>query len=320
MRESVVSTNKCSMMLSLFVIIVFIAILTNESITKVHSLSVSASLSSKKLPSWSPCRIELDNVSQSYPQSIWRKLTSSVPRREYAIDQITLSLQNEFILLLGASSSGKSTILKLILGKETPVSGSVTISVPKDKNFNRLLQPPLPVLLDERPLYLYVNSPDTVERIWEQAISSIGTTYSTKNELFHDLAEVLDLSLEQKGSNLSPSECYRCRIGEACLISMLSNQQPPQFQKDQEETEIQSLKHTTAPIILLDEWMDTETSAVTRKVHLALVRLVQRGAIVISVTHKQNLYKTNVGPMRCITLNRGSVLSNTLVGDEDTIL
>jgi ABC-type polysaccharide/polyol phosphate transport system ATPase subunit len=60
---------------------------------------------------------------------------------------------------------------------------------------------------------------------------------------------------------------------------------------------------------LLDEWMDTETSTVVQKVQPSLQRLVERGAVVISVTHKPNLYHLVDGGMRRITLCRGSILS-----------
>jgi hypothetical protein len=57
-----------------------------------------------------------------------------------------------------------------------------------------------------------------------------------------------------------------------------------------------------APILLLDGWMDTETSTVVQKGQPSLHRLGKRGAVVISVMHKPNLCQLDAGIHR-IALN-----------------
>ena len=47
-----------------------------------------------------------------------------------------------------------------------------------------------------------------------------------------------------------------------------------------------------APLLLLDEWLDKETSGVIQSVQDALVRLVDAtGAVVISITHKPERWR-----------------------------
>ena len=354
---------------------------------------------------WVPCNIELENVSLSYPVSLWRKLTSSVPRREYAIKDITLTVKSgELTFLVGSSSCGKSTLLKLIQGTEKPTTSNnnnnnnnnvdedvvglikITSILKNNNNNNPVLQeqqeqqqqqpstpPPLvvgvPILLEERPTYYYTNNSDTIGTIWQNKIKSIIThiqqkqqqqqqqkdgSWSSSNSssllllllketkettattitdiILRELSNILDLSLQQKaGTNLSSSQCYRCCLGEACLesilLSMIKNHHQQQQEQEQQEQEQIVTIVVPAPIILLDEWMDTETSTVIQRVQSSILNLVDRtGGIVINVTHKQDLYyyydshdnnkknnnKNNKNnKMRCITLSRGSILSDT---------
>jgi ABC-type nitrate/sulfonate/bicarbonate transport system ATPase subunit len=100
---------------------------------------------------WAPSSVSLEKVSQSYSSSAWRRLTSSVPRREFAVEKLSLSIASEFLMLVGASSTGKSTVLRLILGEE-PVAGKVRFTT-SDPG----VSPDLPVLLDERPPFDFDN-------------------------------------------------------------------------------------------------------------------------------------------------------------------
>jgi ABC-type transport system involved in cytochrome bd biosynthesis fused ATPase/permease subunit len=249
-------------------------------------------------PSWLPCSIELDRVSQQYPITLWRKLTSSEPRREYAIENVSLSLNSDFTLLVGNSSSGKSTLLKLVAGQEPPVSGRILTSLVNNENTK--LSPSNPVILEERPVYS--NEQRSLNEILKGTILELVSTDLAKelegSPLLPELSDLLDLSLEQKGLNFSPSESYRCCIAVACLNSMLYNY----------EENSKRCHSLPAPILLLDEWLDTETSTVVQKVQSSLLELVAKGAIVISITHKPKLYKMEES-IRRITLSTGRILS-----------
>jgi cell division transport system ATP-binding protein len=77
--------------------------------------------------------IRFDNVTKVYPQ---------VPRP--ALDNITLEVaKGEFVFLVGASGSGKSTFLRLVLKEEKPTSGVVHVA---GKDVARLSQWKVPHL------------------------------------------------------------------------------------------------------------------------------------------------------------------------------
>jgi ABC-type lipoprotein export system ATPase subunit len=208
--------------------------------------------------------------------------------------------------MVGASSSGKSALLKLIGGLQQPTSGTVTISSSSTTtNHSNVNSKALPILLDERPVY---GNQRTVESILRDAMASSSSSYSSSLPdsllLLDEVLDIFGLSLHQKALELSPSETYRCRLAEACLQSMLHNSIKNTSSPPPEET-----VSFPAPILLLDEWMDTETSTVVQNVQPSLQTLVERGAVIISVTHKPHLYQTTNERMRRITLSRGAILS-----------
>ena len=120
-----------------------------------------------------------------------------------------------------------------------------------------------------------------------------------EKEVLKLLQELFDFpSLTTTASELSPSQVYRCRLGEAYLESSMGD-------------------YSTCPILLLDEWLDKETSTVVQKVQPSLEALAHRGAIVVSVTHKPHLYNLSTTAnnekhlIRQVTLSRGRILSDT---------
>ena len=98
--------------------------------------------------SFVPSKVCFDEVSKKFRHTFQRRLFSSVPRREYALHNVSFSLNAELLLLTGASSSGKSTILKLISGEELPSQGRVDVSVDSST-----LTAAKPIYLDERPSF-----------------------------------------------------------------------------------------------------------------------------------------------------------------------
>lgn len=292
--------------------VVLTVIVNINVVWKVQSLSAI-------LSKWSPSCVTLQGVSQKYPDTFWRKLTSSVPRRTFALENVSLVFDSSGLtLLLGESSSGKSTILRLILGSERPVSGIVTLSNEDDdeSSASTSINPARPVCLDTRPAY---GQNEVVEDIWNKAIlvpvSNKENSHLHCRILIRDLSTLLKLPRQAKIMDLSMSEVYLCRLGEACLQSMLS---PAPSNKNPSTTTTTNLHGLPAPILLLDEWLDTETSVVVQKVQASLNELARNGAVVICVTHKPHLFGKNTNNdqesnklLRCITLSRGKVLSTT---------
>jgi ABC-type polysaccharide/polyol phosphate transport system ATPase subunit len=227
-----------------------------------------------------PTGLSIEHVSQSYPSSLLRTLFSSVPRREYAVRNITLHVDSDILVLLGASSSGKSTILRMVAGMESPVSGRVTWEPPAVR----------PVYLDRKPgkdstrtVQSILNSLSTAESndSWEQVIEHIRETVGFG---------VRELKLTP--SELSPSDSYRFGLICATLESIVPA--------------LSNLENgIPSPILLLDEWMDLETSSIVHRVEESICNLTIQGAVVLCATHKPQLFRK---AHRSITLCRGEIL------------
>jgi energy-coupling factor transporter ATP-binding protein EcfA2 len=344
---------------------------------------------------WIPSGVSLQGVSHSYPDTIWRRLISSVPRREFSIENLNIVLQSEFRLIVGASSSGKSTLLQLILGASDAVGtkGTSTASKPRltattnSQNHHPGIQPdsgmvqilsggegsrgvtlgdvkgdqavhsavpftfcsPHPILLVEKPK-LYDSKQEhiisTLTDIIQASLPQSNDDYTQKQQgidnnfknrqcvvtiMLQEITTIFDFPLDKTLSQLSPSESYRYSLAVACLESVMGSLQLVAISpQQQEQVPEQSGDHSDdtnghqtsnvlrivlpAPILLLDEWMDTETSLVVRNVQPSLERLVERGGLVLSVTHKPQLYTNNLGSnndnKKPLTFCRGVIISS----------
>lgn len=235
--------------------------------------------------SWRSPRVILTDVSVSYPDSFWRKLTSSVPRRDFALQDIHWTLESGVLYLVtGDSSAGKSTLLRLIQGVESPTNGSVqrlvvTSSSQDDGDgpeFSRSQAPP--VYLDNtKPAYSQDNY---IQDIWNSPHDGDNRLTASQWESYRNvLSVVFEISCDAQVCDLTTSQLYLCQLGQACLQSCV-----PLDHDSNVATKGVCLE---APIILLDEWLDKETSQVIHKVQQALqVFIEQTGAIAICVTHK----------------------------------
>ena len=223
-------------------------------------------------------------------------------------------------MLVGASSSGKSTLLNMIHGTESPTSGSLDIEICNDDDDCGDPIAAVPMLLDDKPMYGNQQSVESIwSKAWEGPLNKVQknkmyrkTSEDLKSAILNDIEYLYDLSLDQTVNYLSPSELYRCRLGEATIQSIRSslilNVNRHDDEDDNNDNE-KNLHCISSPILLLDEWMDRETSTVIQNVQPSLNRIIQeRGAIVVTVTHKPNLYLTD-NAVRKITLYRGKVLS-----------
>ena len=254
---------------------------------------------------WHPVRIQFDDVAQAYPETLWRRLTSSVPRREFAIQNVSLTFDSSGInMLLGSSSAGKSTILRLIRGTESPVSGDISIAAEGSTTSVLFPSTEITSYLDSRPSYA-IN--DSVQGVWKRCLSS-----QLDEELLVDMSSILEVPLAATMDSLSQSQVYLCRLGEACLQSITAT-----AQRDSAESE--ETCNYIAPILLIDEWLDTEASAVVQNVQKGLQALVDRGAVVICITHRPQLFQKSPG-MRQITLSQGRMVSVTTIDQESSTI
>jgi energy-coupling factor transporter ATP-binding protein EcfA2 len=251
--------------------------------------------------------LHLDQVSLQYPDTLARRLFSSVPRRDFAVHNVSLTLEQEIVLLQGASSSGKSALMKLMAGHEKPTSGSA-------KNSGRAT----PIWLADKPDHDNQNSVQSLfgkearrfikptpldARLDNNCVSIVTSTFSRLVHLDPD-----SKSFQQTPAQLSPSENYKIRLAIACLQSCLPGLQWNHINKEAVAT-------LPAPILLLDEWLDSETRETSSKVERALLELVQStGAVILCATHKPNLWKKLVVTESSeyttqITMCRGAILT-----------
>ena len=311
---------------------------------------------SPKLPiiQWIRSCVELESVDLSYEQTLWRKLTSSEPRRDYALKNITLSIigggskrdlddsadgdrvsgkerhqqsiasesasvtsisPSSFILLVGASSSGKSALLKVLAGSKSPTNGLVRqwtdacidtntdtdkISAASSKDS---IPQSKPIILDDRNPYSTSTRHKSLQERLEERLEQQHGDVTTKKakQILHDIAEACGLAsspsassvlLHKSPTELSPSEYYKLRLAEACIDSscysgLLRSDGTIDDEKDGDDVgydgDANNEKTTTTstkiqipgPVLFLDEWFDVETSEVVRNVQPSLESIVQ---------------------------------------------
>ncbi|KAG7363608.1 ABC transporter [Nitzschia inconspicua] len=291
---------------------------------------------------WCESNVEITDICQMYPDTIWRRLTSSVPRREFALQNIScmfyalplllrnstvdnnnvlsdppVSVPRSLVLLIGASSSGKSALLKVIQGQELPNSGTVQFSttIPSSSNTSTTTIVAKPIMLDDRSPLSRQN--EAVHRELRTVLRNVVAEYSTvemdstdwisfEDAILGEMLSCFGLSPEKKLSSLTPSEDYRFRLAKASLESTLHYVDSRMFCIDGK------LLHLPGPILLLDEWLDKETSQVASKVVPALHNIVHNfGGIVLSATHKPELYE-HTTPLSKIMLSSGKILNMDL--------
>ncbi len=318
-----------------------------ETTTTTTALTVFPDEISSSSIEWIPTRIEFEGVYRSYGQpTLWRKLTSSVPRREFALQNITLVFgksselepnasqdearnEDSFCLLMGASSSGKSTIFRSLLeaaSQGTDDKTTTDFSSAENRGNVCIQQSGLPdqsdanpsatakpVLLDDRGEVNTLSSgkpKTTLREAWTDSaieISQTATTTSTDKDfegsitlLVNYLAnDIFDLGPEAILDDLTPSERYRFCLGKACIESSFG------------AAVYDDSVRLPGPILLLDEWMDVETSTVVRKVQPSLHKIVEDlNGIVLSITHKPDLYARDISSIRRVTLSGGKLLSD----------
>lgn len=265
-----------------------------------------------------PTTIQCEHVTQSYPITLLSKLFSSVPKRQYALQNIRLNFgelelgkvedehnftPKRFCLLVGRSASGKSSLLRILSGDEAPVSGNVFLNgIPlyfRNKDHDESIRLPKPVIIDSKP-DCFDDQCTVVQRI-ENALTRNNKELDgeIKRCLAVKIAQVLNLSDSQLcgfPSSLSPSGQYlfglACASAASCQINLSDDKN--------------EIIHVSSPVLLLDELLDSETSMVAAKVGEGLQNLARMGAVILCATHRPQYLVTYAD--RVITLSSGKVL------------
>jgi len=305
-----------------------------------------------------PSQIQCTELSQSYPETMFTKLFSSEPRRAYALENVTLSLccqessgSSGVTLLVGASGSGKSVLLRLLAGVEIPTSGVVQINGEKltysksSRNFRAPTKHSSEYLdwgsktivgtnLNERSHERNVQ-PIIIDRYYQKDSCSASNSHPRKtvegylmklgrdyfNGDLNQDGEILLSSLIRKITSIagiSPLDSSSCqprdlsvsnqllfRIACACVESVLPALSLVPSQGTSQDFCV------FGPVLLLDEFLDSESTVVAQRVARGLHSLcLLAGAAVVIATHKPHHFTadSSIVVQQKITLVGGRIL------------
>ena len=298
-------------------------------ISLLYIASPVSSLSSKSSTTnfvLSPSCIVTNGLCQSYPVTLLNKLFSSVPKREKAINNISINFghcdndgqekQEGLTLLVGRSASGKSTLLRILAQWEEPTTGTLVINgqncFSKDDDSINHTNIPNPIIIDSKP-DCYDSKSSVYQRLLETVpdsalgvvlTNSEDNTRITKEMIVVELAQIMGFTNEQLHelcpSDLTPSQQYLFGLTQGCLQSILERMGICKTHYDEQYV-------VPAPILLLDELLDKETSGVAKRVGMGLQNLTRHGGIVIAATHRPQ-YLLDVAD-KVVTLSSGKILS-----------
>lgn len=207
-----------------------------------------------------------------------KNLCKSYDKTKVIIDNINLEIADkEFIVLVGASGCGKSTILRMIAGLEDITSGTISIEDkivndihPKDRDIAFVFQ--------SYALYPHMNVYDNIAF----GLKMRKFDKKTIDEKVREVAEVLDLTqyLDRKPKQLSGGQRQRVALGRAMV------RKPKVFLMDE-------------PLSNLDAKLRVQMRSEIKKLHKKL------NTTFIYVTHDQTEALT-MGD-RIVVLNKGVV-------------
>lgn len=142
-------------------------------------------------------------------------LTKRYGKDIVAVDNLSFSaINNEFIVILGASGCGKTTLLNMIAGLIDATSGNIIID---DKNVDRISARDRNIAMVFQDYALYPHM-----TVYENLAFPLKMKRLSKNEIkekVYSIADTLGLSdhLKQKPRNLSGGQQQRVAIGRALV-------------------------------------------------------------------------------------------------------
>ena len=250
------------------------------------------------------------------------------------------------ILLVGRSSSGKSTLLRLIAGMEFPIAGCVSINGHEQHNKNAQavgVMPgipswvktgiPLPLNLSDEECYsvqpvILQGKPDfddglsVLERIAQVGLDTVylcnkewkckeklSSEKETANTLLQTLAEDFAslLTLSTEQCCLPPSELSPS--GEylfGIACACMISVAPSIAIQNINDDDCIVKKGIHYPILLFDELFDTEHPSTVELCSRGILDLISAGAVVMSATHRPGYFSDMA--TRTVTLSGGKVL------------
>ena len=222
--------------------------------------------------------IEINNVSMIYDNGGVK-----------AIDDLSLNINDgEFVFLVGPSGCGKTTIIKMLTGEITPVSGTININ---GYNLTKIKRRKLPKL--RRTLGIIFQDFRLIEdkTVYENVAFAMHVVGASKKEIAKRLPYVLELvGLEGREKRLprelSGGEQQRVAIARALVNNPLT--------------------------IIADEPTGNLDPAKSLELMLLLEKINELGTTVLIVTHEKEL--VNSLSKRVVALNCGNLISDGMDG------
>ena len=222
--------------------------------------------------------IRFENVTKTYPG-----------QDRPALDSVNLEIvKGEFVFLVGASGSGKSTFLRLILREEKPSSGVIHVA---GKDLGKLSSHKIPELRRQLGTVFQDFRLLPNKTITENIAFALHVLGYSKKEINREVPEVLELiGLEDKGdrmpNQLSGGEQQRVAIARAYV--------------------------TKPAIIIADEPTGNLDPALSVGIMKLLDRINKTGTTVVMATHDRGIVDTM--RRRVIEIDRGSIVRDQARG------
>lgn len=221
--------------------------------------------------------IKFENVTKEYEHGV------------VALDNFSAEIEDgEFVFLVGATGSGKSTFLKLLIKEELPTSGEITLN---DKMLSKLKEKEIPyirrkigcVYQDFRLLY--------DKTVYENIVFALRVVEASDREIKNQVP----LVIEQVG------------------LTGRENSYPNQLSGgEQQRIGLARAMVTKPPIIIADEPTGNLDDATAEGIMKILYEINKSGTTIIMITHDRDIVARS--SKRVITLNRGKIVSDTKGG------
>ncbi len=224
--------------------------------------------------------IQFKNVSKTYDNGT------------KALQDISIEIEDgEFVFVLGASGSGKSTFLKLMMREEVPTSGEVIINKYK---LNTIPKRKIPYF--RRSLGIVFQDFRLIPnmRVYDNVAFAMRVIGAKEKNISKRVAYVLSLVGLSSKAKAMPNQLSGGEQQRVALARALVNE---------------------ADLIIADEPTGNIDPQMSYEIVDLLSHINENGTTVIMVTHEHELVKQFPGK-RIITIRAGKVVSDTARGDK----